>query len=130
MLGIGFWGLFDRFLTVGDFAATVYILQRLSAGSFTFLQMGQQIFRALGTIKDAMPVMTTPPTITDRPDATELTVSRGGIRFENVRFAYKSGKPVIDDLSLTVRPGEKVGLVGLSGAGKTTLAACCCVFTI
>ncbi|TAV99431.1 ABC transporter ATP-binding protein [Rhizobium ruizarguesonis] len=123
MLGIGFWGLFDRLLTVGDFAATVYILQRLSAGSFTFLQMGQQIFRALGTIKDAMPVMTTPPTITDRPDATELTVSRGGIRFENVRFAYKSGKPVIDDLSLTVRPGEKVGLVGLSGAGKTTLVS-------
>ncbi|NEK40365.1 ATP-binding cassette domain-containing protein [Rhizobium leguminosarum] len=123
MLGIGFWGLFDRFLTVGDFAATVYILQRLSAGSFTFLQMGQQIFRALGTIKDAMPVMTTPPTITDRPDAAELTVSRGRIHFENVRFAYKSGKPVIDDLSLTVRPGEKVGLVGLSGAGKTTLVS-------
>ncbi|MBY5333213.1 ABC transporter ATP-binding protein [Rhizobium leguminosarum] len=123
MLGISFWGLFDRFLTVGDFAATVYILQRLSAGSFTFLQMGQQVFRALGTIKDAMPVMTTPPTITDRPDATELTVSRGEIRFENVRFAYKSGKPVIDDLSLTVRPGEKVGLVGLSGAGKTTLVS-------
>ncbi|MFL5016705.1 MAG: ABC transporter ATP-binding protein [Rhizobium sp.] len=123
MLGISFWGLFDRFLTVGDFAATVYILQRLSAGSFTFLQMGQQVFRALGTIKDAMPVMTTPPTITDRPDATELTVSRGEIRFENLRFAYKSGKPVIDDLSLTVRPGEKVGLVGLSGAGKTTLVS-------
>ncbi|MGO6818655.1 ABC transporter ATP-binding protein [Rhizobium brockwellii] len=123
MLGIGFWGLFDRFLTVGDFAATVYILQRLSAGSFTFLQMGQQIFRALGTIKAAMPVMTTPPTITDRPDAAELTVSRGDIHFENVRFAYKSGKPVIDDLSLTVRPGEKVGLVGLSGAGKTTLVS-------
>ncbi|TAV90080.1 ABC transporter ATP-binding protein [Rhizobium leguminosarum] len=123
MLGIGFWGLFDRFLTVGDFAATVYILQRLSAGSFTFLQMGQQIFRALGTIKDAMPVMTTPPTITDRPDAAELTVSRGEIHVENVRFAYKSGKPVIDDLSLTVRPGEKVGLVGLSGAGKTTLVS-------
>ncbi|MBB3297181.1 ATP-binding cassette subfamily B protein/ATP-binding cassette subfamily B multidrug efflux pump [Rhizobium sp. BK591] len=123
MLSIGFWGLFDRFLTVGDFVATVYILQRLSAGSFTFLQMGQQIFRALGTIKDAMPVMTTPPTITDRPDATELTVSRGEICFENVRFAYTSGKPVIDDLSLTVRAGEKVGLVGLSGAGKTTLVS-------
>jgi ATP-binding cassette subfamily B protein/ATP-binding cassette subfamily B multidrug efflux pump len=70
-----------------------------------------------------MPVMTTPPTITDRPDAAELTVSRGEIHFENVRFAYKSGKPVIDDLSLTVRPGEKVGLVGLSGAGKTTLVS-------
>lgn len=59
MLGIGFWGLFDRFLTLGDFVATVYILQRLSVGSFTFLQMGQQAFKALGTIKDAMPVTST-----------------------------------------------------------------------
>lgn len=121
MLGIGFWGLFDRFLTVGEFVATVYILQRLSAGSFTFIQMGQQIFKALGTIRDAMPVMTTPPTITDRPGAKQLIVRHGEIRFENVQFAYKSDKGVIDDLSLTVRAGEKVGLVGLSGAGKTTV---------
>ncbi|HEV7308119.1 ABC transporter ATP-binding protein [Ensifer sp.] len=121
MLGIGFWGLFERFLTVGDFVATVYILQRLSAGSFTFLQMGQQIFKALGTIKDAMPVMTTPPTITDRPGAEKLVVRRGEIRFEHVRFAYKSDRSIFDDLSLTVHPGEKVGLVGLSGSGKTTL---------
>lgn len=121
MLGIGFWGLFDRFLTVGEFVAMVYILQRLSAGSFTFIQMGQQIFKALGTIRDAMPVMTTPPTITDRPGAKQLIVRHGEIRFENVQFAYKSDKGVIDDLSLTVRAGEKVELVGLSGAGKTTV---------
>ncbi len=121
MLGIGLWGLFDHFLTVGELVATVYILQRLSAGSFTFIQMGQQIFKVLGTIRDAMPVMTTPPTITDRPGAKQLIVRHGEIRFENVQFAYKSDKGVIDDLSLTVRAGEKVGLVGLSGAGKTTV---------
>jgi ATP-binding cassette subfamily B protein/ATP-binding cassette subfamily B multidrug efflux pump len=123
ILSIGFTGLVDGFVTIGEFTAAVYILTRLSGHTFTFLQMGQQIFQAIGTIKDAMPVMTTPPTIIDRPDATELLVQRGEIRFENVRFAYKSGKPVIDALSLTIRPGERVGLVGLSGAGKTTLAS-------
>jgi ATP-binding cassette subfamily B protein/ATP-binding cassette subfamily B multidrug efflux pump len=122
ILSIGFTGLVDGFVTIGEFTAAVYILSRLSGQTFTFLQMGQQIFQAIGTIKDAMPIMTTPPTIIDSPNATELLVERGEIRFENVRFAYKSGKPVIDALSLTIRPGEKVGLVGLSGAGKTTLA--------
>ncbi|MBO0145507.1 ABC transporter ATP-binding protein [Agrobacterium sp. Ap1] len=123
MLSIGFSGLVEGFLTVGEFVGSVYILQRLSGHTFTFLQMGQQIFQAIGTIKDAMPVMTTPPTIIDRTDAKDLIADRGEIRFENVRFAYKSGKPVIDGLSLTLRPGEKVGLVGLSGAGKTTLVS-------
>ncbi|MBY3294513.1 ABC transporter ATP-binding protein [Rhizobium laguerreae] len=123
LLSIGFSGLVKGFLTIGEFVGAIYILQRLSTQVFTFLQMGQQIFQAIGTIRDAMPVMTTPPTITDRPDASFLAVESGEIQFRNVRFGYKSGKPVIDNLSLTIRPREKVGLVGLSGAGKTTLVS-------
>jgi ATP-binding cassette subfamily B multidrug efflux pump len=59
----------------------------------------------------------------DRPDARALEVTRGEIRFEDVSFSYgrQDGKPVLDRLSLTIRPGERVGLVGRSGAGKSTL---------
>jgi ATP-binding cassette subfamily B multidrug efflux pump len=73
-----------------------------------------------------------PIALIDRPDAAELKVTRGEIRFENVRFGYgrqalerHDGTPrssaVIDGLTLTVKPGEKIGLIGRSGAGKSTL---------
>jgi len=74
-----------------------------------------------------MPVMTTPPTITDRSDAAELSVSHGNIEFDHIRFAYKSGRPVIDDLSLTVRAGEKVGLGGYQVREKRRWSICSCV---
>ncbi len=123
ILSIGLSGMVKSFVTVGEFVASVAILQRLSGHTFTFLQMGQQIFQAIGTIKDAMPVMTTPPTITDPPDAKEIEVPKGEVRFQDVCFSYRAGKQVIENLSLTVKSGEKVGLVGLSGAGKTTLVS-------
>ncbi|MCQ1855360.1 ABC transporter ATP-binding protein [Neorhizobium galegae] len=123
ILSIGLSGMVKGFVTVGEFVASIAILQRLSGHTFTFLQMGQQIFQAIGTIKDAMPVMTTPPTITDPPDGKEIAVPRGEVRFRDVCFSYRAGKQVIENLSLTVKSGEKVGLVGLSGAGKTTLVS-------
>ncbi|MFB9951251.1 ABC transporter ATP-binding protein [Rhizobium puerariae] len=121
MLTIGFRGMVAGFISTGQFVAALYITQRLSGNARAFLQMGQQVFQAVGTIRDAMPVMTTPPAITDAPDAAPLAVSRGEIRFENAGFAYRPERKVIDALSLTVQAGEKVGLVGVSGAGKTTL---------
>ncbi|CDZ48063.1 ABC transporter ATP-binding protein [Neorhizobium galegae] len=123
MLTVGFWGMIAGFVSTGQFVASLYITQRLSGNARAFLQMGQQIFQAVGTIRDAMPVMTTPPTINDPPDAPPLVVSHGEIRFENVGFAYRPDRKVLDSLTLNVRAGEKVGLVGVSGAGKTTLVS-------
>ncbi|WEX77144.1 ABC transporter ATP-binding protein/permease [Sinorhizobium numidicum] len=120
---IGFWGLVGGFVTIGPFVASIAIVLRLNANSRAFLQMGQQIFQAVGTIRDAMPVVTTPPTIIDTPNARSLTVTAGEVEFRNVQFEYRQGQGVIEGLSLTVRAGEKVGLVGLSGAGKSTLVS-------
>src|SRR6202023_107672 len=59
--------------------------------------------------------------LADRPDAKPLAVTRGEIRFEDVRFGYGRESGLIDGLTLTVNPGERIGLVGRSGAGKSTL---------
>jgi ATP-binding cassette subfamily B multidrug efflux pump len=59
--------------------------------------------------------------VVDRHDARELSVPRGEVRFEDVGFAYNGQKKVVEDFSLTIRPGEKIGLVGRSGAGKSTV---------
>lgn len=124
IFAIGLWGMVDGFITVGDFVAAATIARSLSASSFAFIGLGQSVTRALGTIRDAMPVMTSQPTVNDRPDAGELEISEGRIRFDHVDFSYDiDGKPVLTDLNLEIAPGEKVGIVGLSGAGKSTLVA-------
>lgn len=122
-VAIGLWGLVGGFVTLGEFVASIAIVQRLSANSRAFLQMGQQIFQAAGTIRDAMPVVTTPPVIVDAADAAPLVVKAGRVEFKEIRFEYQQGQKIIRNLSLTVRAGEKVGLVGVSGAGKSTLVS-------
>jgi ATP-binding cassette subfamily B multidrug efflux pump len=81
------------------------------------------IFENIGVVQEGMQTIAVPHSGIDRPHAGELAVSRGEIRFEDVSFAYNRGdaSPVLDRLNFTIRPGERVGLVGRSGAGKSTL---------
>jgi ATP-binding cassette, subfamily B, multidrug efflux pump len=79
------------------------------------------IFENVGVVQEGMSTIARPIALSDRPDAKALTVARGEVRFENVTFGYGREAGVIDGLSLTVRAGEKIGLVGRSGAGKSTL---------
>jgi ATP-binding cassette subfamily B multidrug efflux pump len=79
------------------------------------------IFENVGVVQEGMSTIARPIALTDRPDAKPLTITRGEVTFENVRFGYGRESGLIDGLSLTARAGEKIGLVGRSGAGKSTL---------
>jgi ATP-binding cassette subfamily B multidrug efflux pump len=81
------------------------------------------IFENIGTVQEGMQSIAVPHSGVDRPGARALEVTRGEIKFENLTFAYgrSDSAPVVENLSLTIRPGERVGLVGRSGAGKSTL---------
>ncbi|WP_458095120.1 ABC transporter ATP-binding protein [Roseomonas sp. WA12] len=79
------------------------------------------IFENIGVVQEAMGSLAVPPTEPDPPGARPLVVTRGAIRFEGVRFGYgRRDASVLDGFDLDVAPGERVGLVGVSGAGKTT----------
>jgi ATP-binding cassette subfamily B multidrug efflux pump len=78
------------------------------------------IFENVGVVQEGMMTIAKPIALTDRPDAPELKVPHGEIRFEDVRFGYGRETGVLNGFSLTVQPGEKIGLVGRSGAGKST----------
>ncbi|MGH8738566.1 MAG: ABC transporter ATP-binding protein [Burkholderiales bacterium] len=81
------------------------------------------IFENIGVVQEGMQTIAVPLAGVDRPGSRPLEMSRGEIRFDEVSFAYgrKDGAPVLERLSLELRPGERVGLVGRSGAGKSTL---------
>ena len=120
---VGLWGMTAGAVTLGEFVAAVAVVRTLAGSSRAFIGLGQSVSRGLGTIRDAMPIMTTRPAVTDRPGAPELAVERGEVVFDGVRYGYRADRPVIRGLDLRVAPGERVGLVGPSGAGKSTLVA-------
>jgi ATP-binding cassette subfamily B multidrug efflux pump len=80
-----------------------------------------EIFENIGVVQEGMMTISRPIALTDKPDATELKVAKGEIEFKDIRFGYGRENGLIDGLSLTIRPGERIGLIGRSGAGKSTL---------
>ena len=123
--GVALWLWTQGKVGVGAVAAATAMGLRLNGISHWVMWEMASLFEQIGTVQDGINTLARSPTVVDRPDAQPLRVTRGDIRFEAVSFAYGTvsnpPRPVIDDLNLHIRPGEKIGLVGRSGAGKSTI---------
>ena len=106
---------------VGAVAAATAMALRLNGISHWVMWELASLFEHVGTVQDGLATLSRPRVVLDQDQAQPLQVQRGEIRFEQVGFNYGGSKVIIDELSLLIRPGEKIGLVGRSGAGKSTV---------
>jgi ATP-binding cassette, subfamily B, multidrug efflux pump len=119
--GVALWLWGVGAVGVGAVAAATAMALRLNGISHWIMWEMAGLFEHIGTVQDGIGTLARGSTVLDLPDAKPLAVPRGEIRFDDVGFAYGGSRRVIDDLSLVIRPGEKIGLVGRSGAGKSTI---------
>ncbi|MEA3535003.1 ABC transporter ATP-binding protein [Rhizobium sp. CC-YZS058] len=108
-------------ISSGAVAFTLALVLRLNFLLGRMMVQFNGIMRNIGTIQNAAETISRPIGLVDQRDAQPLTIASPSIRFENVRFHYGREKGVIENLSLSIRAGERVGIVGRSGAGKSTL---------
>jgi ATP-binding cassette subfamily B multidrug efflux pump len=106
---------------IGAVAAATAMAIRLNGISHWVMWEMAALFEHIGTVQDGITTLAKHRSVVDRPGAVPLQVTRGEIVFEDVCFAYGGANAIIDHLSLSIRPGEKIGLVGRSGAGKSTI---------
>src|SRR5579863_7844781 len=105
---------------VGAIAMVLPLTLQLTNMSRQIAMRITEIFEDLGVVQEGMLTIAQPLQLPDPADAQPLTVSEGLIEFKNVNFGYGRDVGVLQDFNLTVKAGEKIGLVGRSGAGKST----------
>jgi ATP-binding cassette subfamily B multidrug efflux pump len=107
--------------TVAAVAVAAAVTTRLSGMSHWVMWELAGLFENIGMAMDGMNTLSKPRDVLDKPDAKTLTVEKGAIHFDDVSFEYDRHGRVMSGLNLMLKPGEKIGLIGRSGAGKTTL---------
>lgn len=119
--GLALWLWSQSLISVGAIALATGLVIRLVNMSGWIMWVVNGIFENIGTVQDGLKTIAQPLSVQDAPQAKQLKVTHGNIRFEDVRFDYGGGRQVINGFNLDIKPGEKIGLIGPSGAGKSTL---------
>ena len=118
---LGIWLWIRGEVGVGAVAVATTMALRVNGLSQYIMWESAMLFENIGTVTDGMGTLSKPQTILDKPKARALEVKHGDIRFEHLDFSYESGKPLLNGFNLHIKAGEKVGLIGRSGAGKSTI---------
>ena len=108
---------------VGVLVAFALYIQRFFDPIRSLTMQYGQLQRAVASGRHIFEILDTEPVIRDKPGAAPLPPLMGEVRYEGVSFHYIPGMPVLKDVNLVIRPGERVALAGPTGAGKTTLAS-------
>ncbi|MDA0800338.1 MAG: ABC transporter ATP-binding protein/permease [Proteobacteria bacterium] len=114
--------------TIGDFVLIHLFLIQLSQPLAFIGGVYREIRQSLTDIEVLFGLLETPAEITDSPNARDLTVPSGAIRFDNVHFHYADERPILRGISFDVPAGKTVAIVGQSGAGKSTISRLLCRF--
>lgn len=120
-LGIYLW--LNGSITPGAIAIVMSLAIRLTSMSHWILWEISGLFENIGTVQDGINTLSVPSKVNDKPNAIALNVNRGDIIFDSVNFSYNTSEAVFENLDLQIPAGEKVGIVGRSGAGKSSLVS-------
>lgn len=112
--------LYSGRINFGDYSTFIVSVNLFISPVMTLISFIEQYQNGVTGFERFIEIMDEKPE-TDKPDAKPLSEIRGDIRFENVGFAYNDSKEIINDLSLDIKKGQKIAMVGPSGGGKTTL---------
>jgi ATP-binding cassette subfamily B multidrug efflux pump len=118
--GFGLWLWTKGQMSVGGIAAIAAMCLRLNGISHWVMWELTSLYEQIGTVQDGINTLSMRQSIVDCADAKPLQVTQGHVQFQQVTFAYPEQKKVLENFQLDIQPGEKVGLVGRSGAGKST----------
>ncbi|MFZ4077707.1 MAG: ABC transporter ATP-binding protein [Legionellaceae bacterium] len=127
-------------MLIGLFLFMIYLRQHsdVSTGDFLFVMLTSitisfelwgfimglcDVMKQVGDFKSSYTILSTSHEVVDSPEAKDIEIKHGAIKFSHVSFAYDQGAPIFTDLNLSIQAGEKVGLIGHSGAGKSTLVS-------
>lgn len=120
-VALALWLWSQNSVTTGAIAVAMALTLRLKNLSQFIMWEVAALFRNIGAVQDGFKTLARPRQVQDHSDAETLKIGQGEVRFNQISFAYQPEKPVFRNLNLTVKAGEKIGLVGASGAGKSSL---------